>query len=236
MIEDKREKRLVKKYKNICLLLPTYKIINTLTYQNMMILVSEMYKRGFKPTMLMADQTDVSSARNYLASKAATVHIERDNLFDLFLWIDSDHTMTIHDVMNLIYHFDSYDQIDILSAQYITRDNNSPRICAYNFNGGVDQYESIMPNSTGIKEVDGVGFGFLLVSPEVMVDMYKKHKNKQFIFTFTEEGTLSEDFYWCGLAKKSGYKIYVDNEVKVGHVGAIIDSKFLYAAYGLNEQ
>jgi len=220
------DKALVKKYKKLCLLLPTYKIIPTNTYHCMMVFLSQLYRLGFNVSVLMLDQTNVVLARNNLCKHFIETH--EKNKFDLTLWMDSDHDFKTSDFMTMLYHYDKCNTVDILSARYVTRDNIAPRVCAYNKKN--DGYMAIHPDNTGISEVDGVGFGFIMMSPKVMVDMHNEYGLRQFEFVhITEKGPeiISEDLTWCDRAKKIGYKVFVDNEINVGHYGGTMTIDFL---------
>ena len=48
-----------------------------------------------------------------------------------------------------------------------------------------------------------------------------------------EGGVISEDLDWCIKAQKLGYKLYLDNSVRIGHCGGLIDDKSIWAARGI---
>ena len=217
----------VQKYKRICLLIPTYRTIPVPTFQSTISLISNLYKHGHEVAEVMVDQCQVVPARNKLAK--AAYEIEKEEGADLYVWIDSDHTFSYETLMELVYHFHMCgDEAKILSARYFTKDLSDPQVVAYAKRG--TGYEPIPANLENIQEVDAVGFGFLIVDPEVITKMYEAHGSRQFMIQFTEhESTdvVSEDICWCELAREMGYKILVDNLVTCGHYGGIIDEKFV---------
>lgn len=84
----------------------------------------------------------------------------------------------------------------------------------------------------GLNEVDGIGAGFLLIERRVLESLAgevplletpgppeSRLKLHEFFrwSTFSPPWT-SEDLYFCHLAKKKGWPIYVDEEVSCGHI------------------
>ena len=228
-IEEALEKKrfsLAQKYERLVLLLPTYKIVPTVTYQCMLAFISNLYKYKFNIGLLMVDHTNVVAARNKLAEHAYL--IEKHEGGGIYLWMDSDHTWSIEDFFTLLRHYDQNEHIKILSARNLTRERQ-PRCCGWLKHGDAD-YISMHPALTGIQQVDGVGFGFLLVSPEVIKKMYETHGVEQFMIDFNRgvaKGIVSEDIFWCKKAEDMGYKFYVDCDVVPGHYGAIVDRSYL---------
>ena len=221
----KNQKNLTEICKKVCLLLPTYKQICTPAYQSMISFISSLYKNGHEVAVVMVDKCNVVSARNQLATEA--YHLEQTDGADVYAWIDSDHTFTYEDFATLAYHRHA-SGAQILSAKNFSR-NADPKACAYvKKDGG---YIPIPPDlDTPVQEVDAVGFGFLLVTGDVIRTMYEKHGPRQFMIRFADWDTtdlVSEDIAWCELAAEAGYKICVDNLVVPGHYGAIIDNRFV---------
>lgn len=232
-------KQLTKKYNKICFLLPVYKIMDTKAYMSMVTLIAQVYKMGFEPTFFFLDQTNILIARNELAGFFNQYH--KDYNFDLVVWMDSDHYITLENFMQLLYHYDAYADISILSARYITRDVVAPKLCAY-INEGTKEdpkFRSVLPTNKGISEVDAVGFGCIMMQPKVMLDMYKKYAKHQFQFIALGDkeqgGMLSEDLLWCMRAQELGYKVYLDNDVEIGHMGGIINTNSIIVSRMVQE-
>ena len=69
---------------------------------------------------------------------------------------------------------------------------------------------------TGRIEVDEVGFGFILIKMAVFDMLVSPY--------FKMEADIGEDFYFCRKARKCGYKIFVDGDCIIGHIGTYIYS------------
>ena len=231
---EKRRVKLAEKYSRLCLLLPTYKMVPTVTYQSMLAFLSGLYKYGFNLGILMVDHTNVVAARNKLAENA--YNLQKNEGANLFVWMDSDHTWTMEDFFTLLRHFDQREDIKILSALNLTREFK-PRLCGWHKHGELD-YISMHPALKGIQQVDGIGFGFLMLDPEVIVKMYESFKDEQFMLDFNRgiaKGIVSEDIWWCQRAESLGYKFFVDCDVIPGHYGAIVDKSYLGTYQGSSQ-
>ncbi len=198
-----------------------------------MVFMARLYGDGFKPAVIMLDQTNVAIARNQLSHHFLEAHkMEGVGPFEVAMWIDSDQTFTYQNFLNLLDHYDqlknSETKVEILSGRYITRDLISPKVCAFN-RYEENKHKAILPESQGIVEVDGFGFGFVLMSPNIMQKMYDEYGLHQFCFQETgrkeEGGIIGEDLDWCIKAQKIGIKLYFDNDVSIGHYGGVIDDK-----------
>jgi len=200
----------------------------------MIVFIARLYKVGFNPTFFLLDQTNVSISRNQLAGYFLEAHLDKgSDPYNIALWIDSDQSFDFNQFMKLLHHYDEEEEVDILSARYITRDLTNPRVCAFNSvedEEGI-KFSAITPDNIGIVEVDSFGFGYVMMNPDVLEEMYSEYGLHQ--FCFRAEGNpltgdiLGEDMDWCIKAKKIGYKLYVDNDVSIGHVGGMIDDRIL---------
>jgi hypothetical protein len=63
--------------------------------------------------------------------------------------------------------------------------------------------------------VDVVGLGFCLIDLSIFKDIPKTW------FVWNEPNSISEDFYFCQLAKKQGYETRVFTDVKLSHLGTL---------------
>ena len=214
--------------------MPTYKTIDAHSHMHFASFVSQLFKMGFQPSFLFLDQTSVVIARNKLAQYF--VDFDREHNFDLCIWMDSDHTFAVSTLLDMLYHYDKYDDIEILSASYVTRDVSNPRICAF-MQKKDGQYISVHPETKGIKEIDGCGFGCVYMKPQVMHDMCEHFGGHQFQFEARgdkEKGNhISEDLYWCERAKEIGYKIYLDADAQIGHRGGVIEHDWMKFKQGV---
>jgi len=215
--------------------MPTYKVMSTKCVTDFCIFCSRLYQFGFQPSFFFLDQTNVVIARNSLVKHYLEAAEKTDEPYSAVLWIDSDQTYTFKHFLDLLANFDRKD-MDILSGRYITRDMFKPKVCGFievrgDYNNPLFKNTSV--DDTGIVEVDGIGFGFVMMKPIVLEDMYDIYGLHQFEFrsvgTKESGGNIGEDLDWCLKAQLLGYKIYMDNDVEVGHHGGIIDSSYIYA-------
>lgn len=63
--------------------------------------------------------------------------------------------------------------------------------------------------------VDVVGLGFTLIDMKVFKEIPKPW------FIWNDPGSISEDFYFCKLAKEHGYDVRVFTDVKLSHLGTL---------------
>lgn len=73
--------------------------------------------------------------------------------------------------------------------------------------------------STGLEEVDRCGFGVALIAIEVFHAIPKPWFHFNYLPDKDDYG--GEDIYFCDLATKAGYKLYIDHDLskQIGHCG-----------------
>ena len=69
----------------------------------------------------------------------------------------------------------------------------------------------------GLTTCDGVATGFTMIKMSV----FDKLKHPYFFFETNDKGelTVSEDYWFCRLAKQAGFEIWVDLSIPIKHVG-----------------
>ena len=66
--------------------------------------------------------------------------------------------------------------------------------------------------------VDGCGFGAVMMTTGLVRDVLKKFKHP-----FTPiAGAFGEDISFCWRARQTGYTLYCDSRIKVGHIGSVV--------------
>lgn len=140
-----------------------------------------------------------------------------ENDFDYVLYADSDMVFTSEDVKKLVSH-----NADICSGLYVTRRGERKNVI----------YEKIITRrrfpyrqpkliedktSTGYGPVVACGFGFCLIKTSVLKSMFKRYKS-----LFEPKWGVGEDIAFCIRAKKCGYQIFTDRDVKLGHIGETV--------------
>jgi len=160
--------------------------------------------------LFSVDSTAVDVARNVLVEKFL-----KSNCTHL-LFLDSDMVFP-PEIVDLLLKHDK----DFISALYVLRKAHRP---CYRFKDG-DNYkapEKIEPNK--LLEVDAVGLGTCLLKRSVLEKTSSDNDGKPLFKIDYKSRTeiFGEDVYFCKLAKKSGFKVFVDTSVLVGHFGGII--------------
>lgn len=160
---------------------------------------------------LLVDGALVYDSRDSIAKYAV------ENGYDYVLYADSDMIFSSDDLNKLISHNE-----DIVSGLYLTR-RGEKRNVAYTKVIRRRRYPFRSPQlihdtlDHGYGEIAAVGFGFCLIKTEVMRTMLKRYKS-----LFEPFKGLGEDIAFCERARKCGYKIWLDRDVKLGHIGEVI--------------
>jgi len=133
------------------------------------------------------------------------IQTAREQKADKVLFIDSDQTFR-HDALIQLLNANK----KIIGAasltraepiQYTAKDKNGDRID--------------FSQRTGLHEVHTNGFPLTLIDMEVFNNIPEPYFN----VTFDNGKFTGEDESFCHAARKAGYKIWVDADVKVGHLG-----------------
>lgn len=154
----------------------------------------------------------IYDARNQLASMAVA------GGYDRMLWLDSD-MLFDPDLMERLYA-DLDDGLDMVGGLYFTR-RLPIKPVAYarlwnetNGDGFIPHADPITSWGTEPLEVDAVGFGAVAMNVSVCESV-----RKAFGLPFTPMLGYGEDLSFCARARDTGFKVYVDPRIKLGHVG-----------------
>lgn len=165
----------------------------------------------------------VYDSRNNLAKHALTMKA------DYILWLDSD-MMFEPDILEKMMAKMQEKNLDILSGIYYRRRHPfSPvllkklSVDENNF-ATYENYNSYPEDD--IFEVEGIGFGCVLMSSDVLFDVAAQYKD-----WFSPLGRVGEDLSFCWRARQCGYKIFADPEIQLGHCGSQIITKGFYEAF-----
>ena len=166
-------------------------------------------KRGAVEPMIVEGSL-VYDARDEIARQAVA------NGYDYVLYVDSDMVFTAEDVNRLLAH-----DADIVSGLYVTRRGENRNVI----------YSKIITRrripyrapklihdteTTGYGRIVACGFGFCLIKCSVIKSMLKRYKS-----LFEPKWGVGEDIAFCIRARKCGYEIFTDRDVKLGHLGEI---------------
>lgn len=150
--------------------------------------------------------TYVHTARQELAEAAL------DNGADYILWLDSDMRFPADALERLLMHGQ-----DIVGANY----SNRGMPASFTAVATDGQKMLTRPESTGLEEANGLGFGCLLTSAQVFARIEKPW----FWFEYIPEigGQVGEDMLFARKAREAGVKAFVDHDLsqEIGHIGTI---------------
>jgi hypothetical protein len=136
----------------------------------------------------------------YLGVKTAL-----DNNADKILFIDSDQTFK-HDALERLLSHNK----PIVGAASLTRREPIRYTCKDENGKRID-----FSQKTGLVEVCTNGFPMTLIDCEV----FSKIPKPWFNVTYDNRKWTGEDESFCHAARKEGYSIFIDADVKIGHLG-----------------
>lgn len=192
--------------KNILIAVPTNKYIEPETMKSIYDLeVPDGYKTHFQ--FFYGYQID--QIRNLIADWAKH--------YDYLFSVDSDITFKPDTLKRLLKH-----NRDVVSGLYIQRKPGQHILELYR-DGNNIPYNDI--KGLGLIEVDGCGFGCVLINSNVIRNIEYPH----FFYrsAIDHQNTISEDTYFCMKAKNKGFKIWADTNILCEHIGTtkfVVDS------------
>lgn len=147
-------------------------------------------------------------ARNRIVQRA----LESNS--DYVFFIDADMVFPTDLLGKLLNH-----NVPMVNALAFRRTSpNYP--CIFKWNEKEKCYET-MTYTSGLLEVDATGMAAHLIKTEV----FKKMKQPWYYY---RDNLFSSDLTFCENARKAGYKILIDTDIKIGHLGeeTVIDESF----------
>ncbi len=127
------------------------------------------------------------------------------NKVDKVLFIDSDQTFS-HDALERLLSSGK----DIVGAASLTRKEPIQYTCK-----DVEGNRINFRDKTGLVEVHTNGFPLTLIDAKVFDKIAKPY----FSVTYNDGNWTGEDESFCHAARAANYKIWIDADVKVGHLG-----------------
>jgi len=163
----------------------------------------------------------VYDSRNGLGKTA----IQHD--FDYVLWLDSDQVFDDDLLERMVEKLEAND-LDILTGVYFRRvAPYSPVLfetLRYEENRAYWSEFKNLP--AGLFEVQGCGFGCVLMRTEVLMSVQAK-----FNTMFQPMQGLGEDLAFCWRARECGYKIMADPSLEIGHCGQAVINGMYWRQY-----
>lgn len=92
--------------------------------------------------------------------------------------------------------------------------------CIFKWNNKEKTYET-MSYTNGLKKVDATGMACMLIKTDVFKKMDKP-------WYYYRDHLFSSDITFCENARKLGYEIFADTDLKIGHIGfeKVINEKY----------
>ena len=153
----------------------------------------------------------VYDARDFIAKYAA------ENDYDYLLFADSDMVFSSDDLKRLVEH-----DTDIVSGRYVTRRGENKNV-AYTkviTRRRVPYREPKLiedKDTSGYAEIAACGLGFCLIKVKAIRTMLKHYKS-----LFEPKFGVGEDIAFCLRARRCGFKVYIDRDIKLGHIGEVV--------------
>jgi hypothetical protein len=161
----------------------------------------------------------VTRARNIIANE----FLKSD--CDSLMFIDSDMTFEPDSVLRLL----AFNQTKpIVAGAYEARKEG--KVYILSLEGDADH---IQMDKMGLVKARRVATGFMMIQREVFTKLAADHPEwyhrdindpKEMLYSFfdfkvTPEGYIGEDFLFCDRARESGFSVWVDPTIKLGHMG-----------------
>ena len=167
----------------------------------------------------------VYTARNELARGAIKMGA------DFVLWLDSDMVFEPDTLKRLLKDYEEK-KGDIITGVYYRRVPPFTPVLYDEFNVADEAvtWKETRDVKDDFFEVEGCGFGCVLMPTETLFDVYEKYGQP-----FDPISGSGEDLSFCWRARQLGYKIVCYPSIQPGHVGHQIITKEFYEAYKSRE-
>ena len=147
---------------------------------------------------------------------------------DFILWLDSDMLFDPDILERLMADIEK--GRDIVSGLYYRRAHPFTPVAFSELDINPDDDTATFKNYTGpftgVNEVAGVGFGCVLMKTDVIFDCFAAYNT-----CFSPMAHMGEDLAFCWRARQQGYKIFLDADIKCGHIGQYIITEDFYKNY-----
>lgn len=154
----------------------------------------------------------IYDARNNICRKALEMGV------DFIMWFDSDMVFPDDTMVRMVKTLDEHPEIEVLTGLYFRRGQPfSPvlfsRLEINEFNQC--EHEDVYDYPAELFEVAGCGFGCVLMRTDCLKDILLDEEGALW---FSPMGNVGEDCAFCIRARNSGYKIFCDPSIKLGHL------------------
>jgi len=149
---------------------------------------------------------------------------------DYVLWIDSDMVFPNTLMIDLIRDMEDEKKDIVAGVCHMRREPYKPVLWS-KLRQGLTAFENeseclVDYPRDGLFEVEGCGFGCILMKTEVIMAVKEKYSE-----LFAPLPGYGEDLSFCIRARGCGYRIWVDPKVQVGHKSSIIVNDSVFQAF-----
>lgn len=187
--------------------------------QSLMRTTQLLHERNISYTFTNAYSSLVHHARELTASGGGGSVLDpthrgplRNARYKKIFWIDSDIAWNPEDFLRL-YESDK----EVVTGVYLIADGSLSSCMTEQYPYGIPP--PLVRDCKGLHEISGAGFGFIAIKYGV----FESIARPWFICMPQEVApgvidTVSEDISWCLKVRQFGFKIFMDAEVRVGHI------------------
>lgn len=179
-----------------------------------------MLRKKEECKIAMTTSSLIYESRNRLAEQAVKMEADR------ILWLDSDMVFCPDILERLSEDLDS--GMDMVTGLYFRRTSPyTPVIFSkLDIEEGRPMFEDYNDFPKDTFEVEGCGFGAVLMSTDIIFDVLGKYGT-----CFSPVAGFGEDLSFCWRARECGYHIMCDPGVKLGHTGHVTVTEDFYKAF-----
>jgi len=204
------------KMRSVMILTPAYGgIVTAGFHRSLLTSTLELLEDGIAlDSEILENQSLLPLARNTLLTEA----YKRKP--DDIIWIDTDMIWEPDTLRKLLKH-----DVDVVGAPCRKKIPDSIQ-----FNFQLDKEASLDKDEKGLIEAKRLGTGFLRMTRKAYTEMWENDKKYEvqgvmgshvFEIGIWNNELLSEDFILCEKLRNRGYKIYIDPDLTVGHIGTL---------------
>jgi hypothetical protein len=204
------------KMRSVMILTPAYGgIVTAGFHRSLLTSTLELLEDGIAlESEILENQSLLPLARNTLLTEA----YKRKP--DDIIWIDTDMIWEPDTLRKLLKH-----DVDVVGAPCRKKIPDSIQ-----FNFQLDKEASLDKDEKGLIEAKRLGTGFLRMTRKAYTEMWENDKKYEvqgvmgshvFEIGIWNNELLSEDFILCEKLRNRGYKIYIDPDLTVGHIGTL---------------
>jgi len=106
--------------------------------------------------------------------------------------------------------------VDVVAANYTNKNPLSTTPQTHGLNG--ELVSSV--GKEGLEEVGWIGFGAVLINLSIFKDIPKPWFEMKWLED--RQSFIGEDYFFCAQVREHGVKIFINHDVKCGHVGDFI--------------